>query len=152
MALKKGTKAPEIKLKSTDGSEFNLSQDMAGKPCIIYFYPKDFTPGCTEEACNFRDAFAEFRDLDIDIFGISRDSVKSHKKFRAAHQLPFHLLSDPTGAVCKKYEALVPLIGVPKRITYLLDADHRVAAYYQDMFGAKKHVQQMIKNLNGPNN
>ena len=78
MALKIGTKAPEINLKSTNGKRFILSDEMKGKPCIIYFYPKDFTPGCTEEACTFRDAFSEFRDLEVDVFGISRDTIASH--------------------------------------------------------------------------
>lgn len=147
MALKTGTKAPEIHLESTSGKRFNLSKDMAGKPCIIYFYPKDFTPGCTEEACNFRDSFAEFRGLDIDIFGISRDSVASHIKFKEAHQLPFELLADPTGKVCKQYDALVPVLGIPKRVTYLLDANHIIRASYQNMFGARHHVEEMIKNV-----
>lgn len=152
MALKRGVKAPEIKLKSTSGHEFSLKNDMAGTSCIVYFYPKNFTPGCTEEACSFRDAFSEFRDLDIPVFGISRDSIQSHHKFKKAHKLPFELLSDPSGGVCKAYDALVPVIGIPKRVTYLLDSDHKVSAVYQDMFGARKHIDQMIKKSKEANN
>lgn len=151
MALKIGAKAPEINLKSTNGKRFILSDDMKGKPCIIYFYPKDFTPGCTEEACTFRDSFSEFRDLNIDIFGISRDTITSHLKFKAQHKLPFELLSDIDGKVCKAYDALVPIIGLPKRVTYLLDTNHKIVAVYQDMFGARKHIETMLKEMNSAN-
>jgi thioredoxin-dependent peroxiredoxin len=151
MALKVGSTAPNINLKSTDGERFILSEKMKGKPCIIYFYPKDFTPGCTEEACTFRDAFSEFRNLNIDVFGISRDTVSSHLKFKAQHKLPFELLSDIDGKVCKAYDALVPIIGLPKRVTYLLDANHLIAAVYQDMFGAKKHIEKMLKEMKSAN-
>lgn len=151
MALKIGTKAPEINLKSTNGKRFILSDEMKGKPCIIYFYPKDFTPGCTEEACTFRDAFSEFRNLEVDVFGISRDTIASHLKFKAAHNLPFELLSDLDGKICKAYDALVPIIALPKRVTYLLDENHSVAAVYQDMFGAKKHIEKMLKEMKSAN-
>lgn len=152
MALKNGSKAPEIQLNSTSGKGFSLQRDMAGQACIIYFYPKNFTPGCTEQACDFRDSFAEFSNVDIPVFGISRDSVKSHLKFKEQHSLPFELLSDPTGQVCKAYDALVPLLGIPKRITYLLDKEHKVVASYQNMFAAQKHASQMIKKLKTANN
>lgn len=152
MALKTGTKAPQIKLKSTAGKDFSLKDDMSGKACIIYFYPKNFTPGCTEEACSFRDAFSEFRGLDIPIFGISRDSLKSHLKFKKAHNLPFDLLSDSDGSVCRTYDALVPLLGIPKRVTYLLDKEHKITAAYQDLFGVRKHIEQMIKKSKDANN
>uniref|UniRef100_UPI004048ACC0 peroxiredoxin n=1 Tax=Roseivirga sp. TaxID=1964215 RepID=UPI004048ACC0 len=151
MALRVGAKAPEINLKSTNGKRFILSDDMSGKPCIIYFYPKDFTPGCTEEACTFRDAFSKFRDLEVDVFGISRDTVATHIKFKAAHNLPFELLSDLDGKVCKAYDALVPIIALPKRVTYLLDEKHSIAAVYQDMFGAKKHIEKMLNQMKSAN-
>lgn len=151
MALSVGTKAPEINLRSTSGSQFILSKEMKGKPCIIYFYPKDFTPGCTEEACTFRDAFSEFRNLKVSVFGISRDTISSHIKFKQQHNLPFELLSDLDGKVCRAYDALVPFIGIPKRVTYLLDADHKVAAVYQDMFGARKHIEKMLKEMKSTN-
>ncbi|KYG77072.1 peroxiredoxin Q/BCP [Roseivirga ehrenbergii] len=151
MALKIGSKAPEIKLKSTTGQVFDLAVDLKGKPCIIYFYPKDFTPGCTEEACTFRDAFSDFIGLDVTVIGISKDSITSHQKFKEEHNLPFELLSDPKGEVCKSYDALIPLIKIPKRITYLLDAEHKVAAVYQDMFGAKKHIEIMLEKMKSAN-
>ena len=144
MALKTGGKAPHFKLKGTNGLDFELKNNL---PCIIYFYPKDFTPGCTEEACSFRDGFEELRGLDITVFGISKDSVASHEKFKDKHQLPFDLLSDPSGNVCKAYDALVPVIRVPKRITYLIDSDQCIKAVYSDMFGAKNHIRKMISEV-----
>tara|TARA_R110001592_G_scaffold214649_3_gene467625 strand:- start:5132 stop:5590 length:459 start_codon:yes stop_codon:yes gene_type:complete len=151
MALKIGSKAPEIKLESTSEQIFDLSLSLKGKPCIIYFYPKNFTPGCTEEACTFRDAFSDFIDLDVTVIGISKDSISSHQKFKKEYSLPFELLSDPKGEVCKSYDALIPLIKVPKRITYLLDVEHKVAAVYQDMFGAKKHIEIMLNKMKSAN-
>lgn len=151
MALKNGTKAPEINLESTSGERFVLSKTMKGQACIIYFYSKDFTPGCTREACAFRDEFSAFRNLEVPVFGISRDPVSTHQRFKKQHGLPFELLSDRTGATCKKYQALVPVIGLPKRITYLIDRQGKIAASYQDMFGAADHIDQMIKVLKNPN-
>ena len=144
MALKKGTKAPDFVLESTSDKKFRLNDNL---PCIIYFYPKDFTPGCTEEACSFRDGFSELRGLDIQVYGISRDNINSHKKFQKEHNLPFDLLSDKSGDVCKQYDALVPLLRVPKRVTYLIDENRIIRAVYSDMFGAKKHLEQMILEL-----
>lgn len=145
MSLKKGSLAPDFVLPSTSGEKFRLKDHL---PCIIYFYPKDFTPGCTEEACSFRDGFEELRGLDFNVFGISRDSIESHEKFIQKHQLPFDLLSDRSGAVCKQYKALVPVIGVPKRITYLINSGKKIEAVYSDMFGAKEHLAKMVKELN----
>lgn len=144
MALKIGAKAPNFTLQSTSGENFELSKNV---PCIIYFYPKDFTPGCTEEACSFRDGFSELRGLNIDVYGISKDTIDSHIRFKEKLHLPFDLLSDPKGKVCRLYEALVPLINLPKRITYLIDKNQRVQAVYSDMFGARKHLETMISQL-----
>ncbi|MEM1137730.1 MAG: peroxiredoxin [Bacteroidota bacterium] len=147
MALLNNSKAPNFILPSTSGNDFSLYQDMAGKPCIIYFYPKDFTPGCTKEACSFRDVHQEFSGLDITVFGISKDTISSHLKFKAAYQLPFELLSDATGDVCKKYKALIPILNVPKRITYLLDKNHKIASSFENMFNASAHIKEMIAKV-----
>lgn len=145
MALSIGTKAPDFILPSTKGVDFQLSKDIVAKPCILYFYPKDFTPGCTQEACDFRDHFSYFEGLDIDIFGISKDSIPTHLKFKEKYQLPFELLADEKGVVSKKYQALLPFLGTTRRITYLLDKELRVAAVYENMFGAGKHIQKMVQ-------
>lgn len=147
MALKKGNKAPDFTIPSTSGKNFTLSKDAKGKACIIYFYPKDFTKVCTAEACDFRDQFAAFRDLDIPVLGISRDDMATHLRFKKEYKLPFELLSDEKGNVCNAYDALIPLIRVPKRITYFIDQNHIIRGVFSDMFESKKHVEEMIKML-----
>ncbi|MCG8386349.1 MAG: peroxiredoxin [Cytophagales bacterium] len=147
MALPVNTQAPDFTLHSTSGKKFQLSKDAERKSILLYFYPKDFTPACTKEACSFKDNFDVFKDLDVDIVGISTDPVKQHLKFKEMHQLPFELLSDATGEVSKAYEAHVPILNISKRVTYLLDNDHRVVASYSDLFGAERHIQKMLSNL-----
>ncbi|MEQ9439292.1 MAG: peroxiredoxin [Cyclobacteriaceae bacterium] len=147
MPLKIREHAPDFSLPSTGGQTFTLRLDLANKPGIVYFYPKDFTPGCTQEACSFRDSFSFFSKLNITVLGISKDSISSHQKFKEAHNLPYELLSDQDGKVAQAYGALVPLLKIVRRVTFLLDAEHRIAAVYEDMFGAEKHIQEMIKKL-----
>lgn len=147
MSLSINTQAPDFTLPSTSGQDFTLSQDMQGKACVLYFYPKDFTPGCTQEACDFRDNITQFNDLQIDVFGVSRDSIATHEKFRNTYQLPFHLLSDKDGKVAKSYKAMYSLFGVTKRITYLLDKNHTIIAAFDNLFDAKRHIKEMIKKL-----
>jgi peroxiredoxin Q/BCP len=147
MALPVGTQAPDFTLAATSLGSITLSKDLAGKSVILYFYPKDFTPGCTTEACEFRDQFAEFRDLDIPVFGISRNNLATHEKFKKTHRLPFELLADESGKVCKTYDALIPLIKMPTRVTYLLDSNHRIAGVFQGLFENKAHIAAMLKEL-----
>lgn len=142
-----GDKAPDFTLSSTAGKNFRLSRDFQGKSCILFFYPKDFTKGCTTEVCEFRDHSDLFRELGIPIVGISRDSLATHQKFKAEYNLPYHLLSDSSGDVCKAFDALIPVLGLPKRVTYLLDKTHHIKGVYQDMFDAKAHIQFMLKKL-----
>ena len=97
-----GTKAPDFKLKNKDGKEFALS-DFLGKKVVVYFYPRDNTPGCTRQACAFSSAYEEFRSLNVEVVGISKDSMASHQKFVEKYNLPFVLLSDPELEVIKAY-------------------------------------------------
>ena len=147
MPLKINTKAPDFNLPSTSGASFQLEKTMEGKPCILYFYPKDFTQTCTKEACEFRDHFAELRDLNIDVFGISTDSIETHLRFKELHRLPFELLADTEGRVAKQYKAQVPIINLTRRVTYLLDAQHTIVAVYENMFASREHVELMIAKL-----
>lgn len=147
MALQIGQKAPDFKLHSTAGQILKLSENLKGKAFILYFYPKDFTRGCTAEACEFRDQFEAFRNLDVPVFGVSRDDIPTHEKFKKAYKLPFDLLSDPDGKVCKSYDALIPLIKMPKRVTYLIDDKHEVAGVFSDMFESKGHIESMLSKL-----
>jgi len=102
MALNVGDKAPSFKLKNQDAKVISLS-DLKGKPIVLYFYPKDDTPGCTKEACNFRDQFPKFGKMKAEIIGVSIDSVESHKKFADKYKLRFNLLSDEKKEVVEKY-------------------------------------------------
>ncbi|MFC4871721.1 peroxiredoxin [Negadavirga shengliensis] len=145
--LNVGDKAPDFTLPSTAGENFALSKNFRGKSCILFFYPKDFTKGCTAEVCEFRDHFGFLEDLAIPIVGISRDDLSTHYKFKSTYNLPYHLLSDKSGKVCKAYDALIPVIGLPKRVTYLLDDSHHIKGIYQDMFDAKGHIKYMLKKL-----
>jgi len=127
MSLTIGKAPPPFALPSHDGSTVALEQ-LRGKRIVLYFYPKDDTPGCTREACAFRDEFAEFRKLNATIVGISADSVESHAKFRKKYKLPFTLLSDPDHAVAERYGVWqkkkmfgVSFMGIV-RTTFLIDA------------------------------
>lgn len=148
MALKVGDKAPKFSLTSTSGENFVLGKTNNSKACILYFYPKDFTSGCNREACDFRDNFEIFKNLSIDIYGISTDSISTHLRFKANYNLPFELLSDRHGKVSKLYKTRIPILNLSKRITYLLDKNHNIAAVYEDMFAAKKHIIMMIEEVN----
>jgi len=147
MALKLNSIAPNFDLPSTTGQNISLETDLKGKACVIYFYPKDFTGGCTKEACEFRDQFATFRNLNVDVLGVSKDDVETHIAFKTQHNLPFELLSDTNSKVCKAYDALIPIVGMVKRISYLLDTEHRIVAVYQDFFEAEGHIKAMLKKI-----
>lgn len=102
MVLSKGMKAPEFELKDSEGNIHHLS-DYKGQTIVIYFYPKDDTPGCTKEACSFRDSYADFREAGVEVIGISPDTVNSHTKFANKYDLPFTLLADPEHEVCEAF-------------------------------------------------
>ena len=147
MPLKINDTAPNFTLDSTTGKKFTLNKNQKDKACIIYFYPKDFTSVCTQEACSFRDEFSVFKDLDIEVIGISKDSIETHLKFQKENRLPFELLSDPSGSVIRRYKAMLPIIGVPRRVTYLLNKKHKIAAVLEDMFHADEHIKTMIEQV-----
>lgn len=147
MALRIGDKAPDFRLSGAGMPDFNLYRDMAGKIFILYFYPKNFTPGCTAEACGFRDSFDDFRDLDIDVIGISTDTVESHEKFRSKYRLPFVTLADTDGRVSAKYDAKVPFLNMSKRKTFLIDSNLRIAGIYENFFDGNAHIKAMIDQV-----
>ena len=131
MALKVGDKAPAFKLKNQDGDIISLS-DLKGKPVVLYFYPKDDTPGCTKEACNFRDEFPKFGKMKAEIIGISTDSVDSHKKFADKYKLPFNLLADEKKEIVEKFGVWKEknmygrkYMGI-ERTTFIINADGKI--------------------------
>jgi peroxiredoxin Q/BCP len=130
-----GTQAPEFKLQDQNGKWHALA-DYHGKWVALYFYPKDQTPGCTTQACEFRDNVFAFRDANAVIVGISVDDVESHKKFAEKHSLPFTILADPTKETAKKYGVLKSYLGtleLARRETFLLDPDGRIVKRYADV-------------------
>lgn len=129
--MKEGTKALDFKLKDKDGREHKLS-DYKGKPIVLYFYPKDDTPGCTMEACSFRDNYAEFKKKGAVVIGVSVDDEKSHKKFADKYKLPFILLADPEKKVVQKYGVWGEKSFMGKkymgttRATFIIDKDFKI--------------------------
>jgi len=120
--------APEFKLVGDDGHTYSLS-GYKGSWLVVYFYPKDDTPGCTTEACVIRDMYSEFTEMGVTVFGISTDSVESHVSFKAKYGLPFILLSDPDADAIVDYDAQNALGGT-KRMTYIVNPEGRIAKMY----------------------
>ncbi len=124
--VKEGVAAPDFTLKDQSGKSVALSK-LRGKKVILYFYPKDFTPGCTVEACDFRELYEQLKKLDYVVLGVSTDSVESHKKFAKKYKLSFQLLSDPAGEVGRKYDSFGEktffghTVSGMKRNTFLID-------------------------------
>ena len=123
MKVNVGDTAPDFTLTSQKGENVTLSQFRGKKNVILYFYPKDETPGCTREACTFRDSFELFTDLGAEVIGVSADTVESHKAFTEHHGLPFTLLSDVDNAVRKLYGATSTLGLIPGRVTFIIDKE-----------------------------
>ncbi len=145
MAISKGDKAPLFTLKNQDGEDIVLSDYIGTHPVVIYFYPKNFTPGCIAEACSFRDNYAEFMNLGATIFGVSNDTVNSHKRFVKRYQLPFAMLSDTKNTVRKKYGVKGELLGlIPGRETFVIDKDGVIQMRF-DSIQAKKHIIEALQ-------
>jgi thioredoxin-dependent peroxiredoxin len=130
--IEEGKAAPDFELQSDSGESVKLS-DLRGHPVVLYFYPKDDTPGCTTEACEFRDAYDVFRRRGVEVLGVSPDDVTSHEKFKSKHELPFTLLADTDHKVAEKYGvwgerkfAGKSYMGI-NRSTFIIDADGKVA-------------------------
>jgi peroxiredoxin Q/BCP len=141
-----GSKAPDFTLRSQSGEVVSL-KDFRGKPVVLFFYPKDDTPGCTRQACAFRDSYEEFGKLDARVIGISSDSVDSHRSFASKHDLPFTLLSDEGGKVRKMYGVKSSLGLFPGRVTYVIDEEGVVRHIFSSQLGVERHVEEAIEVL-----
>ena len=147
MKISIGDKAPTFQLKNQDDILFDLN-DYAGKvPMVIYFYPKNFTPGCVAEACSFRDQFEDFTDLGATVIGISGDSVNSHARFVEKYKLPFTMLADVKNKVRKMYDVKGNFMGlIPGRETFVIDAAGIVQMRFDSVL-ATKHIPKALKML-----
>ena len=147
--IKVGDKAPIFSLKDQDNKDFSIEQIIGKKPLVIFFYPKDFTPGCVREVCAFRDQYQDFQDKGVDVIGISSDGHKSHEKFAKKHNLPFTLLSDYKGEIRKKFGVPSSVFGfLPGRMTFVIDVSGIVKMRFNSQFGAEKHIEESLKILN----
>lgn len=142
--IKVGDRAPDFKLPDASGRTVSLS-DFRGKNVVLFFYPKDFTPGCTKEACSFRDHYEVFKEAGAEVIGISSDSPASHKRFAASFNLPFVLLSDRNDQVRKAFGVPSTLGIIPGRVTYVLDKEGVVRHIFSSQFQAAKHVREALK-------
>ena len=149
--ITEGKKAPAFSLESDEGSQVSL-KDFKGKTVILYFYPKDSTPGCTQQGCDFRDEYSAFKKKDVVILGVSKDSVKSHQKFKEKYDFPFLLLSDPESQVCKDYGVWKEkslygrkYMGV-ERTTFLISPDGKIKKIYPNV-KVKDHIQAILTDL-----
>jgi peroxiredoxin Q/BCP len=152
MAVEEGKKAPAFKLTDADGKTVTLA-DYAGKDLVLYFYPRDDTPGCTKEACGFRDEWAELRKRGVAVVGVSPDSAASHQKFAAKYKLPFTLLSDPDKKAMAAYGAWgekvlygKKKIGVIRSTTWI-GPDGKVKKHWARVPKAEDHPEKVLEAI-----
>jgi peroxiredoxin Q/BCP len=152
MANLEGKKAPAFSLEGSDGKKHSLA-DYAGETVVLYFYPKDDTPGCTKEACGFRDLGASLKKSNVVVLGVSKDSTESHKKFAGKYKLPFTLLSDPQLEVMKKYGAFGKklMYGKPVqgtiRSTVVIGPKGEVIKHWPTVKKAEAHPEEVLAYL-----
>ncbi len=146
MPLQEGSPAPDFSLKATDGSTVQLSQFKGKKNVVLYFYPKDDTPGCTKEACSFRDDISQITGKDAVVLGVSVDDTDSHKAFTEKFHLNFPLLSDMGGTVSKAYDAFRPEKGNSARVTAIIDKEGKIKKVFPQV-NPEGHSQEVLKYL-----
>lgn len=147
MAIKVGDRAPDFTLTSQKGDKVSLSDFMGKKAVVVYFYPKDDTPGCTAESCAFRDSYEVFKEVGAEVIGISADNTESHSRFASKYNLPFILLSDPKNEVRKAFGVPATLFVLPGRVTYVIDKEGIVKHIFDSMLDFKAHVDEALKTL-----
>jgi len=142
-----GDHAPDFDVETSDGTRLRLADALARGPLVLFFYPKDYTPGCTTEVCSFRDAFGAFADNGAQVLGISSDGAASHESFAAKYRLPFPLASDPGGAIRKTYGIPKTLGLLPGRVTFVIDRAGVVRSAFNSQFNPVKHVAAALDVL-----
>lgn len=146
-AVKVGSKIPSFSLKDQNGNIFDINSVIGKKKLVIYFYPKDDTPGCTKQACTFRDQFEAFKKENALVIGISGQSVESHKAFAEKHHLSFTLLSDEDNTVRKLFGVPTTMGMIPGRVTYVVDLSGKVVYIFNSQSEVEKHVSEAIRVL-----
>ena len=145
MGLQKGDEVPNFMSIDTKGNPFDSNSIVGKKPVVLYFYPKDNTPGCTAQACSFRDQYEDFLDLGAEVIGVSSDSLASHQKFTAQYRLPFLLLSDTDKKIRKLFGVPTAFLGLlPGRVTYVVDAKGVVQMLFNSVL-AGQHIPKALE-------
>jgi len=145
--MKKGDLVPALTLKNQQGENFSFRDLVGQKAFVVYFYPKDFTPGCTKEACSFRDSYQEFQDLGAEVIGISADSTASHAKFTEKYNLPYIFLSDVEKNARKAFQVKANLLGLlPGRETFVFGKDGKLLHRFNSM-NASRHMPEALAIL-----
>lgn len=147
MQLKLLDDAPPFESITDTGEKFSLSDYRGKSNIVLYFYPKDFTMGCTKEACSFRDNWDQVTALGATVVGISSDDRDTHAKFKKDHSLPFTLVSDPNNAIRKLYG--VEGRFIPTRITFVIDKNGKIRSIFNSQLNVTKHVEKALESLNG---
>ncbi len=142
-----GDRAPDFTLPNQSGESVSLSDFLGKKNIVLYFYPKDDTPGCTTEACAFRDSYEVFKDAGAEVIGISSDSAQSHQRFAMKHQLPYILLSDARGKIRKCYGVPATFGLLPGRVTYVIDKQGIVRHIFSSQFTPEQHIVEALETL-----
>jgi thioredoxin-dependent peroxiredoxin len=147
MAIQIGDKAPNFDFPQKDGTRTNLHELLREKKAVVvYFYPKDETPGCTAQACSFRDSYETFTQAGAEVIGVSADTAASHESFASHHRLPFTLVSDESGSLRESYGVPRSLFGlVPGRVTYVIDANGVVQHVFNSQLNARRHITEALE-------
>lgn len=143
--VKVGDRAPDFELPIDSGEKIRLSDFIGKKTVVLYFYPKDFSSGCTKEACAFRDNYEQFKDAGAEVLGVSSDTEESHGMFSIKLGLPFKLLSDDGGRIRRLYGVPSSLGLIPGRVTYIIDKKGIVRYMFNSQIDAEKHMEESLR-------
>lgn len=147
MPLKINSKAPDFNLSTSDKQPFGLYENLKNGAIVLFFYPKNFTAGCTREVCAFRDDFSFFDNRNIKVVGISADTVESHQRFGNEYQITYSLLSDPGRKVARLYKALYPFELLARRVTYLIHPSGKILSVFDSLTLAQTHIEDLKEKI-----
>lgn len=145
---KAGDPAPLVTGQDQDGKDFNLGDHVGKKIVLLYFYPKDFTGGCTKEACGFRDRMGDLQTDNVEVIGVSHDSVDSHRKFADEYKLNFTLLADTNSTIINAYDVKIPALSMSKRVSFLIGLDGKII-HVTNAGDPQKHFDEMKAAIDG---